>query len=55
MRDYLIVNNEPVEFIRINYSKPRVRVTIDESKWDVSIHFADSGSVIDVLIRPKEG
>ena len=54
VRDYLVINNQPVESIHVTYKLPRVHVTLDEAKWDVSLQLADSGSVVSVLITPKK-
>jgi len=51
---YLIINNKPVETIHVDFSGPRVRVTLDEKKWNVSLTLADSGSVISLWIKPKK-
>ena len=54
MRDYIIINNQKVDTIHLEVSKPRIRITLDEEKWKVSSHIADSGSITAILISPME-
>lgn len=53
MREYIIINNQPVDTIHLELGKPRVRITLDESKWIVKDGLADSGSIHSILISPR--
>jgi len=52
-REYIIINDKPVDTIHLEVGKPRIRITLDKKKWKVSSHFADSGSIQAILIQPK--
>jgi len=52
-REYIIINNKPVNTIHLEVGKPRIRITLDESKWKVLSHLADSGSTQSITIIPK--
>ena len=53
-KEYIIINNQPVNTIHLEVGKPRIRITLDESKWKVLSHLADSGSIHSITIIPKE-
>ncbi len=53
MFDYVIINNKPVETIHLELGQPRTRITLDEARWKVTSHFADSGSILAILIAPR--
>jgi len=53
-REYIIINDQPVDTIHLELGQPRTRITLNKKKWIVSSHMADSGSIQSVLISPKK-
>ena len=54
-REYTTVCHKPIDTIHLEVGKPRIRITLDETKWKVASHLADSGSIVAILISPKKG